>query len=64
MQMNNHTWIDILKVDIERAEFETLTHLMKSFKGQILPFGQMQVEIHAWDIGFKAFLEWLVFATS
>jgi hypothetical protein len=58
--MNNHTWIDILKIDIERSEFETLAQFVKDYEGKALPFGQLQVEIHAWNISLKEFLEWFV----
>ncbi|KAK1235087.1 hypothetical protein PQX77_001696, partial [Marasmius sp. AFHP31] len=55
-----HTHIDILKVDIESWEFDLLTTLVKSYRnaGLPLPFGQLQLEIHAWHKSFKEFLEW------
>jgi hypothetical protein len=55
-----HTHIDILKVDIERYEFETLTALIKPYvaSGKPLPFGQLQLEIHLWDFSFTEFLTW------
>ncbi|KAJ7366777.1 methyltransferase domain-containing protein [Mycena albidolilacea] len=60
MKMNGHTHIDILKVDIERYEFETLTALIKPYvaSGKPLPFGQLQLEIHLWDFSFSQFLTW------
>ncbi|QRW04843.1 methyltransferase domain protein [Ceratobasidium sp. AG-Ba] len=55
-----HTFIDILKVDIEGSEFDTLTSMIKYFKerGRPLPFGQLQLEIHADKITFAQFLKW------
>ncbi|KAJ7223175.1 methyltransferase domain-containing protein [Mycena pura] len=60
MKMNGHTHIDILKIDIEHWEFETLAALIKPYlaSGRPLPFGQLQLEIHLWNITFAEFLEW------
>ncbi|KAJ7175784.1 methyltransferase domain-containing protein [Mycena filopes] len=60
MKMNGHTHIDILKVDIERWEFETLSALVKPYlaSGKPLPFGQLQLEIHLWHFSFAEFLHW------
>ncbi|KAF7365296.1 hypothetical protein MVEN_00401400 [Mycena venus] len=60
MKMNGHTHIDILKVDIERYEFETLSALIKPYitSGKPLPFGQLQLEIHLWHLSFTEFLTW------
>jgi len=60
MKMNGHTHIDILKVDIERWEFETLSALLKPYlaSGKPLPFGQLQLEIHIWDMSFAEYLTW------
>ncbi|KAG0025705.1 Methyltransferase-like protein 24 [Podila clonocystis] len=38
--------IDILKVDIEGYEYETMDALMDSFEGSILLFSQLQIELH------------------
>jgi hypothetical protein len=49
MKMNGHTYIDILKMDIEYYEFETMDGLMNDFPssaGYELPIGQLMVEIH------------------
>ncbi|KAF7302817.1 Methyltranfer-dom domain-containing protein [Mycena kentingensis (nom. inval.)] len=46
MKELDHDFIDILKIDIEGAEFPTLKALIQSFKGEPLPFGQLSVEIH------------------
>src|ERR1700722_20388001 len=55
-----HTHIDILKIDIEGWEFETLTSIVKTYiaADQPLPFGQLQLEIHAWNKQFHEFLTW------
>ncbi|KAF7299064.1 hypothetical protein MIND_00854700 [Mycena indigotica] len=60
MKMNGHTHIDILKIDIERWEFETLTALVKPYiaSGKPLPFGQLQLEIHLWNLSFAEYLAW------
>ncbi|KAG8745382.1 hypothetical protein FRC10_008241 [Ceratobasidium sp. 414] len=60
MLKNGHTFIDILKVDIEGSEFEALSSMMKYYKerGRPLPFGQLQLEIHADKINFPQFLKW------
>ena len=60
MKQNGHTHIDILKIDIEGWEFETLTTLLRPYvaSGKPLPFGQLQLEIHIWDKTFAGFLEW------
>lgn len=55
-----HTHIDILKVDIESWEFETLSALLEHYvdSGKPLPFGQLQLEIHLWNKSFAQFLTW------
>jgi len=60
MKLNGHEFIDILKVDVEGAEFDTLTSFVNTHAHGDLPIGQLQLEIHAvgaWqDFGF--FLNW------
>ncbi|KAF4452505.1 hypothetical protein F53441_4666 [Fusarium austroafricanum] len=53
MKRNGHSYVDIVKMDIEGAEFDTLTSLMESIVGEhginanlTFPFGQLLVEIH------------------
>ncbi|KAG9086154.1 hypothetical protein FS749_003876, partial [Ceratobasidium sp. UAMH 11750] len=60
MLKHGHTFIDILKVDIEGSEFEALSSMVKYYKerGRPLPFGQLQLEIHADKINFPKFLKW------
>ncbi|TCD66335.1 hypothetical protein EIP91_001484 [Steccherinum ochraceum] len=49
LQENGHTFIDILKIDVESWEFEALENFVKEYieSGEVLPVGQMQIEIHA-----------------
>ena len=60
MIMIGHTHIDILKIDIEGWEFETLTTTLSPYiaSGEPLPFGQLQLEIHIWHKTFAEYLEW------
>jgi hypothetical protein len=63
MKSNNHNFIDVLKMDIEGAEFETLEALIKPYleRNEPLPFGQLQLEIHARNSDyamFERFLGW------
>lgn len=56
MAENGHTWIDMLKIDIEGSEFEALEGLFNSY--EILPFGQLQLEIHLQKFPFPRFYPW------
>ncbi|SJL14423.1 uncharacterized protein ARMOST_17880 [Armillaria ostoyae] len=60
MAMNGHSHIDILKIDVEGWEFETLTALIGPYlhADRPLPFGQLQLEIHIWGKQFAEFLTW------
>jgi hypothetical protein len=57
---SDHQHIDILKIDIEGWEFETITSLLEPYitSGKPLPFGQLQLEIHLWRKPFEEFLDW------
>lgn len=49
MAQNNHTYIDILKIDIEGAEYEALDAFMDSCDKAnlgVLPIGQVMIELH------------------
>ncbi|KAJ7260905.1 methyltransferase domain-containing protein [Mycena haematopus] len=46
MKELGHTFVDIWKIDIEGSEFSALRDVIRSFEGQPLPFGQMEIEIH------------------
>ncbi|THG96700.1 hypothetical protein EW026_g5174 [Hermanssonia centrifuga] len=63
MKMNGHKFIDILKIDIEGGEFETLAQFVEPYlrpDGPGLPIGQLEIEIHAWanNGDFEKFLTW------
>ncbi|KAF9052297.1 hypothetical protein BDZ89DRAFT_1153715 [Hymenopellis radicata] len=60
MQLKGHTFIDILRIDVESAEFDTLTSLITPYiqSGKPLPFGQLLLEIHVWHKRFPEFLTW------
>lgn len=60
MELNGHNYIDILKVDIEGWEFDTLQALIRPYleAGEPLPFGQLQLEVHVWDKKFTEFMKW------
>lgn len=60
MRRNGHAHIDILKVDIESWEFETLKSLIQPYveSGEPLPFAQLQLEVHVWGKKFTEFLKW------
>jgi hypothetical protein len=48
MRQLGHSWVDIVKMDIEGAEFPVLRQVMDEFEEEGgLPFGQLQLEIHA-----------------
>lgn len=52
MKMNGHTYIDILKMDIEFAEFDAMDGIVKDFPaeaGMELPIGQLMVEVHMFN---------------
>ena len=43
VQALGHTWIDIMKIDIEGSEYSTFQHLAEQ---HTLPFTQLQIEVH------------------
>lgn len=43
-----HDYVDILKMDVEGAEFDALDVLMETYNGSSLPFGQLMIEFHLW----------------
>lgn len=60
MKMNKHTYIDVLKMDIEYYEFEVVEQFLKDF-GADVPIGQLLVEIHVFkdhDLTTNSILEW------
>ncbi|TFY70718.1 hypothetical protein EVG20_g2297 [Dentipellis fragilis] len=52
MRMNGHAHIDVLKVDIEGWEFDTLRSFLGAAEDGTLPVGQMIIELHLWDRPF------------
>jgi len=60
LELNKHDHIDILKIDIEGWEFETLTQIIQPYisSGEPLPFGQLIVELHTWGKNFNQFFLW------
>ena len=51
MEINGHSYVDIIKMDIEGAEFDAMSSLISSVADRkdgntTLPFGQLLVEIH------------------
>ncbi|KAF4629621.1 hypothetical protein G7Y89_g8519 [Cudoniella acicularis] len=63
MQMNGHDYIDILKIDIEYAEFNALSSLNAhtQVSPQDFPIGQMLIEMHllkSQGITYPIFLNW------
>jgi hypothetical protein len=55
-----HTFIDILKIDIEGGEFDALTSFVTANAEGDLPVGQLQLEIHAQNgrERFDSFIKW------
>lgn len=56
MKDNKHTYIDILKIDIEGSEYDALDTFMDEFDGMqtasgksVLPIGQVMIELHLGD---------------
>ncbi len=66
MQQNGHSFIDLLKIDVEEAEFDSLASFVHHFASTstepdiAVPVGQMQLEIHAWGAhaAFPTFKRW------
>ena len=55
-----HTFIDILKIDIEGSEFDLLVSFLNSHTDGELPISQLQLEIHVWGgrKRFDYFVKW------
>jgi hypothetical protein len=64
MDQNGHTYMDILKIDIEGSEYAAFDAFMDSFEAagaSTLPIGQVMIELHLMDdqnINFDRFLKW------
>jgi hypothetical protein len=53
MEVNGHSYVDLVKMDIEGAEFDAMSSLVSSIvdgrpdaDNQTLPFGQLLIEVH------------------
>ncbi|OBZ74671.1 hypothetical protein A0H81_05055 [Grifola frondosa] len=71
---NGHTHIDFLRVDIEGWEWEVFRNIVRDFtegggmgqeegksegaRAGVLPFAQLQIELHVWHQRFPDFLAW------
>ncbi|CAE6416259.1 unnamed protein product [Rhizoctonia solani] len=55
-----HGFTDILKVDIENAEFDVFGETVRHHKERNLPppFGRLQLEIHSENVPFEELLKW------
>ena len=49
MEKHAHDYIDVLKVDIEGGEFDSITRFMDDYEGEDLPIGQLVMELHLDD---------------
>ncbi|KAF2008957.1 hypothetical protein BU24DRAFT_88803 [Aaosphaeria arxii CBS 175.79] len=64
MKQNNHTYMDILKIDIEGSEYGALDAMMDAFAQSndgVLPIGQVMIEIHLvrdQTVNFERFTSW------
>ena len=59
--LSGHTFINILKIDIESGEFDTPTTFLAAHgEDDVFPVGQLQLEIHARDghENFEYFARW------
>ncbi|KAH9061813.1 hypothetical protein EDB83DRAFT_2386220 [Lactarius deliciosus] len=59
MDLNGHTFIDILKIDID-GRLTTFLSAHAAAEGDVLPVGQLQLEIHAREghENFEYFARW------
>lgn len=63
MDKNKHTYIDILKIDIEGGEYTALDSFMDAVErtGGKMPVGQVMIELHLVDdmhVNFERFTKW------
>jgi len=69
MAMNNHTYMDILKIDVEGSEYKSFDSVMDFFTSAwrgngdaVLPIGQIMIEIHVGNdqpgVNFNRFRKW------
>ncbi|KAI9681227.1 MAG: hypothetical protein M1817_002509 [Caeruleum heppii] len=61
MKLNEHDYIDILKVDVEGSEYAAFDRFMDDFENKPLPIGQLMIELHLFDdenVNFERFYRW------
>jgi len=62
MARSNHTYIDILKIDVEGTEYQALDSFMDSCDATgVMPIGQVMIELHLVDdqnVNFDRFTKW------
>ncbi|CAL3968010.1 hypothetical protein PZA11_006943 [Diplocarpon coronariae] len=62
MEQNKHKYIDILKIDVEGAEYQALDAFMDECDTTgIMPVGQIMIELHLMDdqhVNFDRFTKW------
>ncbi|KAG8983436.1 hypothetical protein FRB90_006031, partial [Tulasnella sp. 427] len=58
MHERGHHFVDLIKIDLEGWEFAALVPLFEAYRESTLPFGQLQLEIHANDMPLDKVLEW------
>ena len=76
LYFKGHSHIDLVRIDIEGWEFDTLRALIGDFipsrpgsddvladdereaDRDVLPFGQLLIELHLWEKRFQDFLDW------
>ena len=62
MAQNGHSYIDILKIDIEGSEYTALDAFMDSCEADgVMPVGQVMIELHLVDdqnVDFERFTKW------
>lgn len=64
MKRNSHTYIDILKIDVEGSEYTALDSFMDACDrefGGVMPVGQVMIELHLFEdqvVDFERFSKW------
>ncbi|PQE15215.1 major facilitator superfamily domain-containing 5 protein [Rutstroemia sp. NJR-2017a WRK4] len=62
MEKNNHSYMDILKIDIEGGEYMALDSFMDAWEKEgVLPIGQVMIELHLVAdevVHFERFAKW------
>ena len=48
MRQLNHSFVDIFKIDVEGAEYDSLNPLLFNDCALLPPIGQIQIEVHSW----------------